>query len=200
MGARPAGAADRQRLQSELQRVRGERDALAARVLELEQLAAQSLRPGGVDARPDFEESFRLEQSRAKRQRLALSLALVELDGLQDLRDRLGHASGEEAFAHLGRLLEQSLRPTDIVGRVDGRAFGLLLSATTLEQALAAVTRLQQDVARSPFVAGPVEQVLRFSAGLVQWRNDEALGDLLSRASRALGMAQRGGPGKIVVG
>jgi diguanylate cyclase len=69
-----------------------------------------------------------------------------------------------------------------------------------LEQGLAAVTRLQQDVLQSPLDSGHSEEVLTFSAGLVQWRTDEALGDLLTRASRALGLARRGGVGKVVVG
>jgi len=127
-------------------------------------------------------------------------VALVELDGIQDLRDRLGHSAGEEALAHLARVLERALRPTDVVSAVDGLAFGLLLTATSLEQALTAVTRLQQDFAQAPLDTGHGQEALTFSAGLVQWRTDEALGDLLSRASRALGLARRGGVAKVVVG
>jgi len=195
----PAAPSELGAVRAELQQLRRERDALAARVLELEQLVAA---PPGASPAPaaSFEESFRVEQSRAKRQRLALSVALVELDGIQELRDRLGHSAGEEALAHLARVLEQSLRPTDVVSPVDGLAFGLLLTATSLEQALAAITRLQQDFAQVPLDTGHEQQVLTFSAGLVQWRTDEALGDLLSRASRALGLARRGGVGKVVVG
>lgn len=195
----PAAPSELGAVRAELQQLRRERDALAARVLELEQQVAAS--PGASPApAASFEESFRVEQSRAKRQRLALSVALVELDGIQELRDRLGHSAGEEALAHLARVLEQSLRPTDVVSPVDGLAFGLLLTATSLEQAIAAITRLQQDFAQVPLDTGHEQQVLTFSAGLVQWRTDEALGDLLSRASRALGLARRGGVGKVVVG
>ena len=195
-----AAASEAGALRAELQQVRLEREALARRVLELEQQVAPQPSFISVATVASFEDSFRVEQSRAKRQRLALSMALVELDGLQDLRDRLGHAAGEAALEHLGRLLEQSLRPTDVVTRVDGLAFGLLLTATNLEQALAALTRLQFDVAGAPFDTGHEQAVLTLSAGLVQWRTDEALGDLLTRASRALGMARRGGVGKVVVG
>jgi diguanylate cyclase len=202
MRAQRRASADVDRLQAELQRLRGERDALAARVIELEQQLSAPATPAaaGAGGLADLEASFRVEQARAKRQRLALSLALVEPDNVQHVRDRLGHAAGEDAFAHLGRILEQALRPTDVVGRADGQAYGLLLTATTLEQALAALTRLQHDVARAPFSSGAAQEILTFSAGLVQWRTDEALGDLLSRASRALGMARRAGAGRIVVG
>lgn len=187
-------------LRAELQQLRRERDALAARILALEQQVASPSNAAPPPAAASFEESFRVEQSRAKRQRLALSVALVELDRVQELRDRLGHSAGEEALAHLARVLERSLRPTDVVAAVDGLAFGLLLTATSLEQALTAVTRLQQDFAQAPLDTGHGQEVLTFSAGLVQWRTDEALGDLLSRASRALGLARRGGVAKVVVG
>lgn len=200
MSESTAGIPDLDGLRAELQQVRRERDALAARVLELEQQVAPPSSAAPATTAASFEESFRVEQSRAKRQRLALSVALIELDGLQELRDRLGHAAGEEALAHLGRLLELSLRPTDVVSRVDGLALGVVMTATSLEQALAALARLQQDVAGTPFDTGHEREVLSFSAGLVQWRTDEALGDLLTRASRALGLARRGGVGKVVVG
>jgi diguanylate cyclase len=200
MSESTAGTSDLDALRAELQQARRERDALASRVLELEQQVAPQSSAAPATAGASFEESFRVEQSRAKRQRLALSVALIELDGLQDLRDRLGHAAGEEALAHLERLLERSLRPTDVVSRVDGLALGLLMTATSLEQALAAIARLQQDVAGAPFDTGHEQEPLSFSAGLVQWRTDEALGDLLTRASRALGLARRGGAGKVVVG
>jgi diguanylate cyclase len=191
-------SAELQQLRAEVQRVRAERDRLAARVLELEQQVAA---PGAADApAPGFDECFRVEQSRAKRQSRPLAVALVELDGLQELRDRLGHAAGEGALDYLGRLLALSLRPTDVVARVDGMAYGLLLPSTGLEQALAALTRLQNDVAAAPFDSGRAHEVLTFSSGLVQWRADEAPGDLLSRASRALGLARRGGTGRIVLG
>jgi diguanylate cyclase len=193
-----AQAAELEQLRAEVQRARAERDALAARVRELEQQLVPP--PAAQAAAPSFDESFRIEQSRAKRHGRPLSMALVELDGLQDLRDRLGHAAGEAALGHLGRLLEQSLRPTDVVARVDGLAYGLLLPSTGLEQALAALTRLQSDVAAVPFDSGHAHEVLTFSSGLVQWRADEAPGDLLSRASRALGLARRGGSARIVLG
>ncbi len=188
-------------LRADLEQVRRERDALAGRIRELEQQSTAAANDAlSPPTAVRFDDAFRVEQSRAKRQRLALSLALVELDNLQGLRDRLEHAAGEGAFARLGVQLEASLRPTDVVCRVDGLAWGILLTATNLEQALAAVSRLQQHVSEQPFATQNVEIELSFSAGIVQWRTDESLGDLLSRASRALGLAKKAGTAKIVVG
>lgn len=196
----PLGRRETDALKLELEALRRERDALAERVRELEEQWTAPSRPAGEPEAEWFEGAFRIEQSRAKRQRLALSLAMVELDDVQELRDRLGHAAGEVVFAHLGAQLAASLRPTDVVCRIDGLAYGVLLTATNLEQALAAVSRLQREIGKNPFVTAHAQTKLSFSAGIVQWRNDEALGDLLSRASRALGLAKKAGTGKAVVG
>jgi diguanylate cyclase len=196
----PRRRPDSEALQSELEALKRERDALAERVRELEQQWPTPSRPAVEPDAEWFEGAFRVEQSRAKRQRLALSLAMVELDEVQELRDRLGHAAGEVVFAHLGAQLAASLRPTDVVCRIDGLAYGVLLSATNLEQALAAVTRLQREICKQPFVTAHAQTRLSFSAGIVQWRENESLGDLLSRASRALGLAKKAGTGKAVVG
>jgi diguanylate cyclase len=189
---------DSESLRAELQSVKQERDALAARVRELEQQPASVTAPPSNAGR--FEDAFRIEQSRAKRQRFALSLALVELDELQAVRDRLGHAAGEDVLHHLGERLEASLRPTDVVGRIDGLAYAVLLTATNLEQGLAAISRVQREFGELPYATTHAHATLSFSAGIVQWRTDEALGDLLSRASRALGLAKKAGTGKAVVG
>ena len=190
---------DLESLRAELRQLKQERDALAARVRELEQQSTSVAAAAPTEV-GRFEDAFRIEQSRAKRQRFALSLALVELDDLQATRDRLGHAAGEDVLNHLGAHLEASLRPTDVVSRIDGLAYGVLLTATNLEQALAAISRVQRELAEQPYAASHAQAVVSFSAGIVQWRNDEALGDLLSRASRALGLAKKAGTGKAVVG
>lgn len=192
-----------QRLQAELKALRAERDALAARVCDLEQqvwagqCATAAHPPGG---RPGFEAAFRVEQSRAKRQRLALSLVLIEVDDLQAVRDQIGHGAGEDALTHVGRILESALRPTDFVARIEGVTFAALLPATNQAQALAALTRVKSEVVQRPYVIQPHWCALCISAGIVQWRTDEALGDLMSRASRTLGLARSGGPGKLAVG
>ncbi len=196
----PAAGDELVALRGEIERLRRERDALASRVFELEQELARAAAAPRAGPVVTFEDSFRVEQSRAKRLRLPLSVAVVELDELQEIRERLGHGAGEAALERLKTRLAESLRPTDVVSPLDGLAIGIMLTATTLEQALAAITRIQQELASASSAGGQGEGALSFSAGLVQWRTDEALGDLLRRASRALGQARRGGTARIVMG
>jgi diguanylate cyclase (GGDEF)-like protein len=198
MGEASDTAGELQRLREALALAQRQCAMLAERVHELERLLGPA-RTAGVEI-IDFEQAFRIEQSRAKRLRHALSLAMLEVDSLQELRDLLGHAAGEHALAHLHATLTATLRPTDVVARLDGLQSAVLLTATTLEQGLMAVARLQQTIAAHPYVAHGCEHALSVCIGIVQWRSDEPLSELLSRASRALGLARRGGPGKVVVG
>jgi diguanylate cyclase (GGDEF)-like protein len=193
------------RTRAELKHALKRAEEQARRVRELEEQisqAATQTAPAPLDSVPDrraFDEAFRVEQSRAKRDRAALSLVLLQIDEIEAITDLMGHSAGEAANSHLAITLRTKVRPTDVVARLEGLEFGLLLTATTLEQALAATGRLQGEFTAQPMELSGRSCGLTFSAGVVQWREEETLGDLLSRASRALNQARRGGINKVVV-
>jgi diguanylate cyclase len=193
-----------ERTRTELAQALERAEAQARRVRELEEQIAEALtRPEPEQDRlldrRGFDEAFRVEQARAKRDRSALSLVLLQIDEIEAITDLLGHGAAEDAVSHLANTLKTRLRPTDVVARLDGREFGLLLTATGLEQALAATVRLQGEFTQQPLELSGRSCGLTFSAGVVQWREDETLGDLLTRASRALNQARRSGTSKAVV-
>jgi diguanylate cyclase len=193
------------RTRAELAQALERAEAQARRVRELEEQIAQAAvlpAPEPLDSvldRRAFDEAFRVEQSRAKRDRAALSLVLLQIDEIEAITDLMGHAAGEAANSHLAITLKTKVRPTDVVARLEGLEFGLLLTATALEQALATTARLQGEFTAQPLELSGRSCGLTFSAGVVQWREEETLGDLLSRASRALNQARRGGVNKVVV-
>jgi len=194
-----------ERTRAELSQALEHAEVQARRVRELEAQIAEALarpEPESQDRMLDrrgLEEAFRVEQARAKRDRSALSLVLLQIDEIEAITDLLGHGAGEDANTHLANTLKTKLRPTDVVARLDGREFGLLLAATSLEHALAATARLQGEFSAWPLELSGRSCGLTFSAGVVQWREDETLGDLLTRGARALNQARRGGTNKVVV-
>lgn len=198
------GSKELERTRTELAQALERAEAQARRVRELEEQIAEALtRPEPEQDRlldrRGFDEAFRVEQARAKRDRSALSLVLLQIDEIEAITDLLGHSAAEDSVSHLANTLKTRLRPTDVVARLDGREFGLLLTATGLEQALAATVRLQGEFTQQPLEFSGRSCGLTFSAGVVQWREDETLGDLLTRASRALNQARRSGTSKAVV-
>jgi diguanylate cyclase len=194
-----------QQLRDEVERLRRQVRADQQRIEALEAELGRDPIPVPTPHRADIfdadglEAAFRVEQSRAKRGRAALSLAFLEIDQRNELVERHGHDVAAQAFAQVAALLQASIRPTDLVARVSAEALVLLLPATALDQALAAAARLQRALSEHP-AASEFPLALTFSGGVVQWRHDEALADFLGRAERALAQAKASGLNRTVAG
>lgn len=92
------------------------------------------------------------ELSRAGRGAYPLSLALLDVDHFKQVNDTYGHLIGDEALRHIARILIDSLRPYDWVGRWGGEEFLAVLAGTTLEDALGIAERLRARIAASPLL------------------------------------------------
>ncbi|MCS6944900.1 MAG: diguanylate cyclase [Sutterellaceae bacterium] len=174
-----------------------------ARVRELErelsQVAALVQKDPLTQAlnRRGFEEAFRVETARATRYEAPLVLALLDLDNFKKLNDSLGHVAGDRALVHFAQTLQASLRPTDLIARLGGEEFAVLLPATDVREARQAIERVREQLARSPLPLEGQEARLSFSAGVAAWRRDEPLEDLLNRADRALYTAKGAGKDRV---
>lgn len=85
--------------------------------------------------RRGFEERLEEEFARATRYDTDLSLLLIDLDGLKDLNDRLGHRAGDEALREVASAIRTGPRAADVAGRWGGDEFALLAPNTGSEDA-----------------------------------------------------------------
>jgi diguanylate cyclase len=190
---------------TELAAARRQAEAYEARVRELEreltQVSALVQKDPLTQAlnRRGLEEAFRVETARATRYQAPLALALLDLDDFKKLNDSLGHVGGDRALIHLVQTMQATLRPTDLVARLGGEEFAVLLPATAADEAGQAIERVRDELARSPFVFDGRRATLTFSAGVAAWRTHEPLEDLLRRADRALYDAKRAGKNRVEV-
>lgn len=145
----------------------------------------------GVLNRRGLSESFAREAARARRNGQPLTLVLLDLDGFKQINDHYGHAAGDQALQHLVSLIGATLRPTDLCARLGGDEFVLLLPATDLAAARAALQRLQQSANRQPLPGTTLQ--LHFSAGLAQSTSSDNLDTLLNRADAGVYRAKRAG-------
>ena len=158
----------------------------------------------GLTGLPNFR-SFhaRLEEevSRADRYAHPLSCAMVDLDGLKEINDRLGHAAGNRAILALADAVREELRDTDFAARYGGDEFVVLLPQTTAAAAGLFAERLRRRLLAVSQGAGlPV----RASIGVAALSPDEvgasdAAEDLLRRADEALYKAKRSGRDRVEV-
>jgi len=126
-----------------------------------------------------------------------LALAFLDLDGLQDINDAFGHATGDDLLKALALRLRDILPAGAFCGRFDGDAFALVLSAPDDETAGASVEAIAEALARPFWINDRVVQA-GVTAGLAVTSCDGVLRDeLMRRADLALRAAKRSQRGSI---
>jgi diguanylate cyclase (GGDEF)-like protein len=120
---------------------------------------------------------------RAKRTRQPFTLAFVDVDGLKARNDALGHAAGDRLLREIADAIRSHLRPYDLIVRLGGDEFLCGIIDVTKAQATTRFARVSADL------AGLREQA-SITVGLAELAADDALGDLVARADKAM-YAQR---------
>lgn len=194
---------DIQQSREELQNARRKVEAYESRVKQLEKelltvstLVQKDPLTHALNRR-GLEEAFRIEIARAQRYQTPLTLAMVDLDNFKALNDSLGHLAGDRALVHLLAVMQAALRPTDVVARLGGEEFALMFSATDLDDAVAAIERVQAELKARPFEHDGASRVITFSGGVTRWVPGETLEHAIERADAAMYRAKRAGKDRI---
>lgn len=140
----------------------------------------------GVYNRRGFDDAAERAIRNAQRQRQPLSVVVADIDNFKLINDRHGHTAGDRALRHFAGRLERLVRRGDLIGRIGGEEFALLLVNTRAQDALEVVERIRRDIAAMP-VDGGDRIVMTASFGVTGLRpGDISLAALLLRADRAL--------------
>jgi diguanylate cyclase (GGDEF)-like protein len=108
----------------------------------------------------------------ARRNSNPLSLVILDLDGFKEINDRQGHAAGDLLLKTVTDCWTRELRPTDLLGRLGGDEFGVIVEETDQLGALELISRLDHAIARHH----------RASVGLAIWDGKEDAVALVARA------------------
>ncbi|MCE4059572.1 diguanylate cyclase [Pandoraea sputorum] len=131
--------------------------------------------------------------------RMPLSVAILDIDNFKSVNDRYGHAAGDCALAHVASLISRSIRSDDVVGRIGGEEFALLLPHVTKEEAGHLVDRLRDIVATSGSCIPNRDVVPTLSAGVDAFGPGDTLATVMARADAALYAAKANGRNCVVV-
>jgi diguanylate cyclase (GGDEF)-like protein/PAS domain S-box-containing protein len=153
----------------------------------------------GVANRRAFFEAAELELSRNRRTPRPTALILFDADHFKDVNDRHGHPAGDCVLRQLGAALSATFRQVDVVARVGGEEFAVLLPSSTMAGALAVAERLRVLVASQPVVCEGVPIAYTVSAGIAAVEAGETidLDTLIKRADRALYAAKTKGRNRV---
>ena len=102
-----------------------------------------------------FREAFQQERHRAQRLGSALSLLVLDLDYFKRVNDTHGHAVGDQVLIHVANILRRRLRASDLVCRVGGEEFTVLLPDTGLEEAIKVADSLRRLIRDTPYRERP---------------------------------------------
>jgi diguanylate cyclase (GGDEF)-like protein len=108
----------------------------------------------GVLNRRGFSEAVERELARARRYDHPFVLAYVDVRGLKHINDSAGHLAGDQLIREAARILTDSARAGDVVGRIGGDELGLLLPEQSTAGGLAVSARVAQEVTRRRVAVG----------------------------------------------
>lgn len=147
----------------------------------------------GLLNRRAFLERCTVERMRTDRSPGPLSLVLLDLDHFKDVNDTYGHQVGDQALRDFGAALVRTLRATDVLARMGGEEFAVLLPATDGPQALEITERLRVEVEGIALPGGH----LTTSIGLAVWDRAETFDSWYHRADQALYRAKTEGRNRV---
>jgi len=170
---------------------------LSRKTVELQHLASTD-QMTGVHNRGHFLELLYREYARGMRYRTPLSLMVLDLDFFKQINDGYGHAAGDEALRAFAREISACLRAMDILGRLGGEEFGVVLPNTTLVDAETVAERIRIAVSRIAIETGYGTVRFTTSVGVTQIGEiEDSVEEFLARADTALHQAKVAGRNRV---
>lgn len=156
----------------------------------------------GLCNRREFESLAHRELSRANRQGAPLSLLMMDIDKFKSINDTHGHDVGDAVLKTIAGACAPHLREVDVLARIGGEEFAVLLPDTTIDGATHVAERIREALGRESVPAGDGKTLsFTVSVGVAQHDGEsEELPALIKRADQALYRAKECGRNRVCTG
>jgi len=145
----------------------------------------------GLYNRHFIDETLDKTLSISRRSNAKCSVIMLDIDFFKSVNDEYGHEEGDRVLVSVSKVLLKSIRCSDILGRIGGEEFLVILPETSLEGACTAASHLL-DAVRS-LGSDAVPRPITISAGIAEWKEDDTVKQLLQRSDMMLYKAKNAG-------
>jgi diguanylate cyclase (GGDEF)-like protein/PAS domain S-box-containing protein len=153
----------------------------------------------GLYNRRGLYEIGRLEIERTRRYNLPLAAIVMDIDHFKRVNDEYSHAIGDQVLRSFAECVQTNTRELDVVGRIGGEEFVILLPGTDLRSAHRTAARLQDLIANNITATSAGDIKITVSQGVsILDTNMQDLNDLVKAADRALYRAKETGRNRVV--
>ncbi|MFC1539618.1 diguanylate cyclase, partial [Candidatus Latescibacterota bacterium] len=154
----------------------------------------------GLFNRSYFMENFKKECVRTERTNQKLSLVLIDVDKFKHINDSYGHSIGDRVLRDIAKIFMKGLRDMDILGRVGGEEFALLLPETARNGAAEVAERIRKEVNTYYFAFSGGKVTVTISAGIAESESNPVdIKELYNYADNALYKAKKLGRNRVCV-
>ncbi len=173
-------------LMEEVDQLQDDISAARLRISNLESVADEDPLVALVLNRRGFEREFGRALTYFKRYGTEASLVFFDLDQFKNINDTHGHAAGDAALRHVGSLLLDNVRKSDLVGRMGGDEFVVVLQHAGPELAGRKAEQLVNLIKERPLMFDGREIPLSAAAGVTEFRGGDSPERVLARADDAM--------------
>lgn len=168
-----------------LERLTAELAEMKARLAAAEELADRdTLAP--VFNRRAFLRELHRTMSEVERYKTPAAVIYIDLDGFKAINDGYGHSAGDAVLRHVGLLLLDSVRESDVVGRIGGDEFGVILNRANAAEAQTKAQALSDKINASAILHAGMPHRIRASVGVHSIAMVEDPETALARADEAM--------------
>jgi diguanylate cyclase (GGDEF)-like protein len=133
----------------------------------------------------------------ARRPGLPTALVVLDLDDFKRVNDGYGHPAGDAVLRHVVELCRRQLRDSDLLGRLVGVEFAILLPRTSADEAMLVAERIRAAIASSPVKSERAMIAMTASFGVTVIRPEDSTVTLFQRADDALQASKRAGRNRV---
>ena len=149
----------------------------------------------GLYNRYYFDQKIDQEIDRADRYRISLSMVMLDLDHFKQINDQWGHPVGDDVLKWTAQIIQGSIRQPDILVRLGGEEFMILMPHTPASGAMTAAEKIRKNLIETPH---PIAGQVTASFGVAERKYGETHLEWYKRVDEAMYQAKEGGRNRVV--